>query len=72
LEPLNRAKTDMLQGISVELFCRIDAAFISNILNRKDKKDFTALTSTPFPVSPKGEKLWPLLPPWGKAGKGVA
>jgi hypothetical protein len=27
--------------------------------------------STPFPVSPKGEKLGLLLPPWGKAGKGV-
>jgi hypothetical protein len=26
--------------------------------------------STPFPVSP-GEKLGPLLPPWGKVGKGV-
>jgi hypothetical protein len=25
----------------------------------------------PFPVSPKGERLWPLLPLWGKAGKGV-
>jgi hypothetical protein len=27
--------------------------------------------STPFPVSPKGERLWLLLPPWGKVGKGV-
>jgi hypothetical protein len=27
---------------------------------------------TPFPVSPKGEKLADiLLPPWGKVGKGV-
>jgi len=26
---------------------------------------------TPFPVSPKGEKLIGLLPPWRKAGMGV-
>jgi hypothetical protein len=30
------------------------------------------IKSTPFPVSPTGEKLYlVLLPPWGKAGKGV-
>jgi hypothetical protein len=29
------------------------------------------LINTPFPVSPKGEMISLLLPPWGKAGKGV-
>jgi len=31
---------------------------------------FVWLHLTPFPVSPRGEKLV-LLPPWGKVGKGV-
>jgi hypothetical protein len=29
------------------------------------------LIFTPFLISPKGERFVSLLPPWGKAGKGV-
>jgi hypothetical protein len=36
------------------------------------KNEYHESCLTPFPVSPKGEKLpWLLLPPWGKVGKGV-